>query len=71
MSSRTEFSDRMQDDYARGYDAGHEEGYQAALDECGLDIPEPADLLNRMESWRWQDYYDRLKAEAARLGVRV
>jgi len=54
--------------HADGYDEGHEQGYCDALEEM---LADPAILLRALQVYQWQDWFDRLKAEAARLGVRV
>ena len=54
--------------HADGYDDGHEDGRAETLGEIESD---PGSLFRGLKPYQWQDWFDRLKAEAARLGVRV
>jgi hypothetical protein len=59
--------------YDNGYHRGHSDGYEEALgDEADLIArvrSDPVALINDIEFLDRQDWFDRLKAEAKRLGV--
>lgn len=62
------YAEGHSDGYADGHDDGHAEGYETGLNEQVWDVEE---LLANVDFYDRQDWFDRLKAEAARLGVRV
>jgi flagellar biosynthesis/type III secretory pathway protein FliH len=70
-AAQEELDDAHADGYDEGYDAGHEAGYKTALNECRVDWRAPISFFADLAPFQWQDWFDRLKAEAARLGVRV
>jgi hypothetical protein len=50
------------------YIEAREEGATEALEDLA---DNPAEVFRVLMPYQWQDWFDRLKAEAVRLGVRV
>ncbi len=49
----------------------YDEGFDAGKDHAEMQIPDPLDLLASLDLFERQIFFDRLKAEALRLGVNV
>jgi hypothetical protein len=60
------------DEYIEAREEGYGLGYKDGHDELSKDLAErPGAVFALVQVRDWQDWFDRLKAEAARLGVRV